>query len=102
MLYFAMASGAIAVGRLITSHFSDSPTNTHLQATVPASALFDDLSNTYNWPTGGTFYFADQQYHIQNKSNHNVALALYANHHYANFHLTVSMSEINDAADGAD
>ncbi|TMC42847.1 MAG: serine/threonine protein kinase [Chloroflexi bacterium] len=102
ILFFAIAVGAIAAGGLITSHFSDSPTKTHLQVAVPANALFDDLSNSSDWPTGGTFYFADQQYHIQNKSDHNVALALYANHQYANFHLTVSMSEIHGSSDGAD
>lgn len=102
ILFFAIAVGAIAAGGLITSHFSDSPTNTHPRVTVPANALFDDLSNNSDWPTGGTFYFADQQYHIQNKSDHNVALALYANHQYDNFHLTVSMSEIHGSSDGAD
>jgi serine/threonine protein kinase len=102
MLFFALVIGAASVGGLINSHFTNSPTKTHVQVTIPANALFDDLSNSYDWPTGGTFYFAEQQYHMQNKSDHNVALALYANHQYANFHLTVSMSEIHGSSDGAD
>jgi serine/threonine protein kinase len=102
MLFFALAIGAVSVGGLIISHFTNTPTKTHVQVTIPANALFDDLSNSYDWPTGGTYYFADQQYHMQNKSDHNVALALYANHQYANFHLTVSMSEIHGSSDGAD
>jgi len=102
ILLFALIIGAVSVGGLITSHFTNSPTKTPVQVTVPANALFDDLSNSFDWPTGGTFYFADQQYHIQNKSDHNLALALYANHQYANFHFTVSMSEIHGSSDGAD
>lgn len=102
VLLFALIIGTISVGGLITSHFTNAPTKTHVQVTAPANALFDDLSNSYDWPTGGTFYFANQQYHMQNKSDHNVVLALYANHQYADFHLTVSMSEIHGSSDGAD
>src|SRR5205085_5414260 len=66
------------------------------------NTLIDGLANNDDWPTGGTFFFTDRQYHIQNKSARNVALAFYANHQYNNFHLTVTMSESRGSADGAD
>jgi len=102
VLLLAVAAGAAIAGGVITSHIANGTSGAHVQATVPANAVADDLTNTNDWPTGGTFFFIDQQYHIQNKSPHNVALAFYANHLYTNFRLTVTMSEIHGTLDGAD
>jgi len=102
VLLLAVAAGAAIAGGVITSHIANGTSGAHVQATVPANAVADDLTNTNDWPTGGTFFFIDQQYHIQNKSPHNVALAFYADHLYTNFRLTVTMSEIHGTLDGAD
>jgi serine/threonine protein kinase len=102
VLLLAVAAGAAIAGGVITSHIANGTSSSHIQVTVPANAVADDLTNTDDWPTGGTFFFIDQQYHIQNKSPHNVALAFYANHLYTNFRLTVTMSEIHGTLDGAD
>jgi serine/threonine protein kinase len=101
-LLLALAIGVASIGGTINAHFSTFSPKVRTQVTVPAKALVDDLSNSDDWPTGGTFFFADRQYHIQNKSAHNVALAFYANHQYTNFRLTVTMSESRGSADGAD
>jgi serine/threonine protein kinase len=96
-----VAMGAAVLGGLLTSRF-DGSTAKQVQAKVPANALIDDLSNSGDWPTGGTFFFANKQYHIENKSAQYVALVYYANHTYANFRLTVTMAEQQGKEDGAD
>ncbi len=94
--------GAAVIGGLVTSCIAGVTPNAQKQATIPTSGQFDQLSNSSDWPIGGTFFFTNKQYHIQNKSAHDVALALYANHQYNNFRLTVTMSEIHGSSDGAD
>ncbi|HYT33578.1 MAG TPA: protein kinase [Ktedonobacteraceae bacterium] len=101
-LLLALTMGAAVIGGLITTHFANFTTDLQKHATPPVNTLVDDLSNSGDWPTGGAFFFNDQRYHIQNKSAHNVALALYADHQYANFRLTVTMTEIRGSSDGAD
>jgi len=88
------------LGGVLTTHFTGG--TSHAQATVPTNAVVDDLSNSDDWPTGGAFFFTGDQYHMQNRSAHNVALSLYANHTYVNFHLSVTMAELHGTADGAD
>jgi hypothetical protein len=76
-----------------------------IQATVPADNIpFNDLADSSDWPTdtGHTFFFSGQQYYIQNTSAQFVALALYADHSYHNFQLTVTMSEVKGSRNGAD
>lgn len=76
-----------------------------IQTTVSAgNAPFNDLADSSNWPsdTDHTFFFSGQQYYIQNTSARFVALALYADHSYHNFQLTVTMSEIKGPRNGAD
>jgi serine/threonine protein kinase len=80
---------------------------THLQATVPAglgNVIFTDslADNQQAWPTSSTFFFVHGQYHIQNKSSRNVALALYANHSFANLRLTVTMLQVHGLHDASD
>ena len=93
---------AIASGLVASRLAANAPT---IQATIPAgSTLVDDLSNNSDWPTGTghTFFFSGQQYYIQNKSAQFVALALYADHEYSDFQLTVTMNEARGSRDGAD
>jgi serine/threonine protein kinase len=104
ILLLILTTGAAIAGGLISSHFANSAPKVplHVQITVPAHALGDDLADNQDWPTGGTFFFSGDQYHIQNKFPRNVALALYADHEYTNFRLAVTMSEIHGSGDGAD
>ena len=96
-----VAMGAALLGGLLTMRF-DGSTSKLVQAKVSANALVDDLSNSNDWPTGGAFFFAHNQYHIQNNSPHNVAMAFSPNHTYANFSLTVSMVELHGKEDSGD
>lgn len=96
-----VALGAALLGGLLASHLAVG-SGPGVQITVPANALVDGLQNSDDWPTGGAFFFTGSEYHIQNRSAHNIALALYANHTYVNFRLTVTMAELHGTADGAD
>lgn len=102
ILLLALIISAAVLGELVTTLIAGVTPNTQKQITVPTNGQFDQLSNSNDWPVGGTFFFTNRQYHIQNKSAHDVALALYANHQYNNFRLTVTMSEIHGSSDGAD
>lgn len=76
-----------------------------LQTTAPpGTTLFNNLADSSNWPTdtGHNFFFSGQEYYIQNTSAQFVALALYADHSYNDFKLTVTMSEIKGTRNGAD
>ena len=88
------------LGGILTMHFTAGATKPRV--IVPSKAIADDLANSDDWPTGGAFFFAGEQYHIQNRSAHNIALALYADHTYVNFRLSVTMTELHGSNDGAD
>lgn len=105
LMLLVLTLGVTITGTLVTSHIMQGTPN--LQATVPvdiSNGIFADnlADNQQAWPTSSTFFFEDGQYHIQNKSPRNVALALYTGHSFANFRLTVTMSEVNGSHDGAD
>jgi hypothetical protein len=101
VLLLTVTVGAALVGGLIVTHIvKGTPDVTGL--TVPSNIGDDVLKNNGDWPAGGTFFFANNQYHIQNKLAHNVALAFYASHQYTNFRLTVTTSELQGTQDGAD
>jgi len=101
-LVLVLIIGGAVIGGLVTTHLANFAPNGQKQAAISTTTQFNNLSNSYDWPTGGAFFFTDQQYHIQNKSARDVALAIYANHQYHNFRLTVTMSEIHGTSDGAD
>lgn len=69
---------------------------------TPDAATVDQLINGDDWPVSSTFFYVDKQYHILNTSQKNVALALYAEHEYRNFHLSVTMQEVQSVSSGAD
>ncbi len=48
------------------------------------------------------FFFSGRQYNIDNSSRLDVAVALFANHQYGDFNLTISASEKHGTLDGAD
>jgi serine/threonine protein kinase len=100
-LLLTVTVGAALVGGLIVTHIVKGAQNA-IGPTVPPGVDDDDLKNNGDWPTGGTFFFADNQYHIQNKLAHNVALAFYAGHQYTNFRMTITTAELQGTQDGAD
>src|SRR5260370_36839147 len=105
MILLALILGVTGISALVGSRIAQNAAQ--LQATVPAgvgSVIFADslADNQQAWPTSSTFFFVHGQYHIQNKSSRNVALALYANHSFADLRLTVTMSEVHGLHDAAD
>jgi tRNA A-37 threonylcarbamoyl transferase component Bud32 len=101
LLLLAVASAAALGGGLIVTRLTHvAPINA--QGIISAGAAGDDLTDNENWPDGGTFFFTKGLYHIQNRLAHNVALALYVNHQYTNFRLSVTAVEQHGTGDGAD
>ncbi len=103
-----LVGASILASSIIASHLflsGTTPSKTAL-STAPnvnvSNVHVDHLSDQINWPSSSTFFFRQQQYHILNKSVQDVALALYANHEYNNFRLTVTMAEIHNSHQGAD
>ncbi len=101
ILLLLVAGAAAFGGGLAVMHILHvAPTNA--QSLVPPNAAGDGLADNGDWPAGGTFFFSGNSYHIQNGLAHNVALALYANHQYTNFRLTVTAAELHGTGNGAD
>jgi serine/threonine protein kinase len=105
MLLLALILGVTGTAALVSSRIAQN--TSHLQATVPAgigSGIFADslADNQQAWPASSTFFFVNGQYHIQNKSSRNVALALYAERSFANLRLTVTMLQVHGLHDASD
>jgi serine/threonine protein kinase len=66
------------------------------------NALTDQLMNHESWPVSRTFFYSQEQYHIQNKSLQSFAMALYNDHLFGDFRLTVTMTEVHASASDAD
>ena len=105
MLLLVLMLGVTSTAALVRSRIAQN--TSHLQATVPAgigSGIFADslADNQQAWPVSSTFFFVHGQYHIQNKSSRNVALALYADRSFANLRLTVTMLQVHGLHDASD
>jgi serine/threonine protein kinase len=105
MILLALILGVTGTTTLVGSRIAQN--TSHLQATVPAglgNIIFVDslADNQQAWPASSTFFFVNGQYHIQNKSSRNVALALYANQSFANLRLTVTMLQVHGLHDASD
>ena len=105
MILLALILGATGTTALVGSRVAQN--TSLLQATVPAglgNVIFTDslADNQQAWPESSTFFFVHGQYHIQNKSSRNVALALYADHSFANLRLTVTMLQVHGLHDASD
>ncbi len=98
----------VAVGAtvgLLASHLrQNDPASLKPGSSVtPAGGLTDRLINDpEDWPIGSAFFFKNGQYHIKNESAQGVALALYGDHQYANFSLTVTTSEVHGSHNSGD
>ena len=69
---------------------------------TPGATSMDLLAdaNPQNWPSSSTFFFKKQrhEYYIINKSANEGAPALYYNHPFGDFRLTVTMEEIHSSS----
>ncbi|MEO8972757.1 MAG: protein kinase [Ktedonobacteraceae bacterium] len=103
ILLLILVVGTAATAGVLASRLAAN--SSIIQATVPAGNIpLNDLADSGNWPTDSshTFFFSGQQYYIQNTSAQFVALALYADHSYNDFQLTVTMLEVKGPRNGAD
>ncbi len=64
----------------------------------------DTLTNDADWPLSSTFFFDKQHqyYHVLNKSVQAVAMALYNEHQYSDFHLSVNMMLVHSMPTASD
>lgn len=67
---------------------------------TPGAASINLLADTNNWPSSSTFLFEEQShdYAIVNKSANEGALALYYNHPFDDFRLSVTMEEVHSSS----
>ncbi len=81
---------------------STSPTSLVIGVSKQENA--DTLTNDTDWPLSSTFFYdkQHQHYHVLNKSVQGVALALYSEHQYSNFHLSVTMTLVHGKDDNSD
>ncbi len=107
-LVVTIAFGTATAAAYITTHLANGkPISPPPVSSLPSSNSVGSLTtNNGDWPIADTasnkFFFTGQQYHILNKSQQNVALALYAKSSYNNFHLSVTMTETRHQYDDAD
>lgn len=112
MIVATLLLAIVTVGAFATNTISLHPFsfNKNVSASTDTTSVLhpkvvdtDLLANNEGWPISSTyFYTAPRQYHVRNTSPNNVALALYTEHQYSNFHLTITLQEIQSARDGAD
>ncbi len=55
-----------------------------------------------DWQTSSTFFFQNGSYHIQNKSQGNLAIAFYASYQFENFQLSVTTREVAGTLNSVD
>jgi len=69
------------------------PSQNSLATGIGKQTDADTLANGDDWPLSSTFFYDQQHqhYHVLNKSDQTVALALYNEHQYSNFYLSVNM-----------
>ncbi len=105
IVILALVVGAVFAAGGIASHIDSRSSGRHDKAhanPVGNNGLIDNLTQSNDWPIGSGFFFAGGQYHVKNTSSRYAALALYANHFYTDFRLSVTTAEIHGSHDGAD
>ncbi len=102
---FVLIGGTVAATTLVFHRLPVPPpgVQTSLASGIDKPTT-DTLTNENSWPLSSTFFFGkqNQQYHILNKSDQNVAMALYSDHQYHDFRLTVTMKQLHGNHDGSD
>jgi serine/threonine protein kinase len=105
----ALVLGIVLIGSVTVAalffYTARPPRSTAITPTA-TPAITDSLMDQANWPINNydkIFFFLDNKYHILNPpSSGSIAVALYANHIYTNFHLTVTAQEITPSANNID
>ncbi len=90
---FLILGGTVATAFYFTHRVPIKISQTSLATGVGEQPNADTLTNDTDWPLSSTFFYDKQHryYHVVNKSEQTVALALYNEHQYSNFHLSVTM-----------
>ena len=85
--------GTIATSAFYFTHRVPARVNQTSLTGISQQGDGDTLTNEDDWPLSSTFFFDKQHqyYHVVNKSDSTVALALYNEHQYSNFRLSVNM-----------
>jgi serine/threonine protein kinase len=94
---------ALVIGAILAylSRVSAGPSS--LATSSPgANNPVDELLLRNDWPVGAGFAFSGQQYDIDNISARYAELALFADHEYSDFRLTITAAEVHGSQDGAD
>ncbi len=98
--------GSVATSAFYFTHRAPplSTSQTSLTTGIGVQANADTLTNDNDWPLSSTFFYdkQHQHYHVLNKSDQSVALALYNEHQYSNFHLSVTMMLVHGEHDAYD
>jgi serine/threonine protein kinase len=94
---------AVIIGSTFSVYFKNKFTN-HKAQSNPTSLQIDYLANSSAWLIEkDSYFFLNGQYHIKNKSP-DVATAFYnsGNNLFANFRLTIKITEVHGLLDSAD
>ena len=86
--------GSVATSAFyFTHHVPIRVSQTSLSTGIGKQKDGDTLTDDTDWPLSSTFFYDKQHqyYHVLNKSEKTVAMALYNEHQYSNFHLSVTM-----------
>ncbi len=98
--------GSVATSAFYLTHHKPpiSTSQTSLTTGIGGPANADTLTNDNDWPLSSTFFYdkQHQHYHVLNKSDQSVALALYNEHQYSNFHLSVTMMLVHGEHEASD
>ena len=88
-----MLGSAATSAFYFTRHVPIRVSQTSLATGIGRQTDGDTLTDDADWPLSSTFFYDKQHqyYHVVNKSEKAVAMALYNEHQYSNFHLSVTM-----------
>jgi serine/threonine protein kinase len=108
-LLLAVILGLVASVSIYNSTINRHPQHKAVGSSTPIDYVGDEPGD---WPQSPTYFFQNGQYHIENKSNKDIATAFYGtgspsgsndqSYQFANFHLSVTISEIAGAHNGGD
>ncbi|GAC1521927.1 MAG: hypothetical protein NVS3B14_23050 [Ktedonobacteraceae bacterium] len=97
---------ALLIATVSTAFVLNTQVKTRATTLTPTPTVpTDDVlgGDETDWPSGPTFSFShDGRYHVVNTSAKTVAIALYPNHQYGNFSLSVTTCEIAGTRNAGD
>jgi len=103
MVAVVMLTVVLVIGAILAYLSRGSAGLSSLATSSPSTNTpVDELSLHEDWPVGAGFAFAGQHYTIDNLSSRYADLALFADHEYSDFRLTITAAEVQGSQDGAD